>query len=137
MPQLSTPKALRVINIQMSTTEKLRLLEEAFNASELTTAEYRKQRDAVKAAAWAKAIQKEEEFYLRLEKKKNAENLQWEAYWKKEAAATKAAEEATRRHQESYERMLAGLSPLDKAHMKRCEEEQDQAENAWLGRERD
>jgi len=54
-------------------------------------------------------------------------------FWEKEAAATKAAEEATKRQQESYERMLAGLSPVEKAQMKTRENEENEAEIAWLG----
>jgi hypothetical protein len=89
---------------------------------------------AAKKAARVKAIEQQKQKYLEwAEKELSRRQLQWAAFWEKEAAATKAAEEATKRQQESYERMLAGLTPVEKAQMKTREKEENEAENAWLG----
>jgi len=123
----------------MSTTELRRLKDEldriqkAYDASELTLAVYREKRDAVKAAAWAEAIRVEKEYYQRLAKRQAAEDLEWKEYHAKMAAAEKAAQEAKKLQQQSNEKRIAEMSPQDQADEMRREQEEIEAENAWLG----
>jgi len=123
----------------MSTTELRRLkqeldnIEKAYEASELTLAVYREKRDAVKAAAWAEAQKVEDEYYQRLAKRQAAEDLEWKEYHAKMAAAEKAAQEAKKLQQQSNEKRIAEMSPQDQADEMRREQEENEAENAWLG----
>jgi hypothetical protein len=123
----------------MSTTELRRLkdeldnIEKAYDASELTLADYREKRDAVKAAAWAEAQKIEDEYYQRLAKRQAAEDLEWKEYHAKMAAAEKAAQEAKKLQQQSNEKRIAEMSPQDQADEMRREQEEIEAENAWLG----
>ena len=123
----------------MSTNELRRLkqeldnIEKAYDASELTLADYREKRDAVKAAAWAEAQKVEDEYYQRLAKKQAAEDLEWKEYHAKMAAAEKAAQEAKKLQQQSNEKRIAEMSPQDQADEMRREQDENEAENAWLG----
>jgi len=123
----------------MSTTELRRLkqeldnIEKAYEASELTLAVYREKRDAVKAAAWAEAQKVEDEYYQRLAKRQAVEDLEWKEYHAKMAAAEKAAQEAKKLQQQSNEKRIAEMSPQDQADEMRREQEENEAENAWLG----
>ena len=123
----------------MSTNELRRLkqeldnIEKAYEASELTLADYREKRDAVKAAAWAEAQKIEDEYYQRLAKRQAAEDLEWKEYHAKMAAAEKAAQEAKKLQQQSNEKRIAEMSPQDQADEMRREQEEIEAENAWLG----
>ena len=123
----------------MSTNELRRLkqeldnIEKAYDASELTLADYREKRDAVKAAAWAEAQKVEDEYYQRLAKRQAAEDLEWKEYHAKMAAAEKAAQEAKKLQQQSNEKRIAEMSPQDQADEMRREQEEIEAENAWLG----
>jgi hypothetical protein len=123
----------------MSTKELRRLkqeldnIEKAYEASELTLADYREKRDAVKAAAWAEAQKVEDEYYQRLAKRQAAEDLEWKEYHAKMAAAEKAAQEAKKLQQQSNEKRIAEMSPQDQADEMRREQEENKAENAWLG----
>jgi hypothetical protein len=116
----------------MSTTELRRLkqelekIEKAYEASELTLVVYREKRDAVKAAAWAEAQKVEEEYYQRLAKIRAADDLKWEEYHAKMAAAEKAAQEARERDHKEYLEWFASLSPEEQAEVKRREQQEEE-----------